>query len=94
MTEQFPQNTDEEAQRPRLDIDLSGSDGNVFDVVILARNKLEGDARTQFDLAIREATQPGAGKKYDDILAIVNSHMDLTDTSGLYPQYAPKPPEE
>ncbi len=92
--EQFPQANEEEQPRPRLDLDLSGPDGNVFDVVMLAREKLEGDARTKFDLAIREATQPGAGKKYDDILSIVNSHMDLTDTSGLYPQYAPKPPEE
>lgn len=90
--EQSPQNNEQE--RPRLDIDLSGPDGNVFDVVMLAREQLEGDARTLFERAINEAMQPGAGKKYEDILAIVNSHVALTDTSEMYPQYAPKPPEE
>jgi hypothetical protein len=33
-------------------------------------------------------------KKYHDILGIVNTYMDLVDTSGMYESYAPKQPEE
>lgn len=38
-----------------------------------------------------EARKPGAGKNYEDILAMVNEYVELVDTSvsGRYPQYKP-----
>ncbi|HVB24077.1 MAG TPA: hypothetical protein VNG51_19220 [Ktedonobacteraceae bacterium] len=83
-----------EQERPRLDIDLSGPDGNVFMVIGMARQQLEEDTLKEFNREIWEATQHGSGKKYADILGIVNSYMDLIDTSGMYEAYAPKPPEQ
>ena len=59
----------------------------------MARAKLEGDARKELNQVIWEATQQGSGRTYNDLLAIVNSYMDLTDTSGLFEAYAPQPPE-
>jgi hypothetical protein len=86
--ERSPQgNESDEQVRPRLDIDLQGPEGNVFILFIRAREQLEGDALKSFNKEIWDVTQIGSGKKYDDILAIVNSYMELTDTSGLYPAY-------
>ena len=81
-----------EPVRPRLDIDLSGPDGNVFMVIGKARQQLEGEQLEQFEREINDAISLGV-KKYHDILAIVNSYMDLTDTSGMYEAYAPKEPD-
>lgn len=83
--ERSPQNNEQE--RPRLDIDLQGPDGNVFMLFIRARAQLEGDALKAFNREVWDATQAGSGKKYGDILAIVDSYMELMDTSGLYPAY-------
>lgn len=83
-----------EQQQPRLDIDLSGPDGNVFMVITRARQQLEGNALVGFNEDIHMATQPGVGTTYADILDIVNSYMTLTDTSATYEAYAPKPPED
>jgi hypothetical protein len=42
--EQFPQaNKGNEQERPRLEVDLSGPDGNVFMVIVLAGRQLEGE---------------------------------------------------
>ena len=93
--ERSPQgNEKNEPERPRLDIDLAGPDGNVFNVIGKARAVLEGDARKEFNQVIWEAAQRGSGKTYMDILGIVNSYMDLTDISGTYEMYAPNPPDE
>lgn len=85
--EQLPQNNETEQARPRLDIDLRGPEGNVFILFIRARAELEGEALINFNREIWDATQHGSGKTYSDILGIVNSYMELTDTSGLYPAY-------
>lgn len=92
--ERFPQSDEHEHAWPRLDIDLSGEDGNAFAVIMMARRLLEGDPLKQFNREIWEATQVGSGKTYMDMLAIVNSYMDVTDTSGMYEAYAPKWAEE
>lgn len=85
--EQLPQNNEGEQVRPRLDIDLQGPEGNVFILFIRARAELGGDELKSFNKEIWDATQHGSGKTYNDILAIVNSYMELIDTSGLYPAY-------
>ncbi|SRR6266487_154137 len=92
--EQFPQaNEGNEPERPRLDVDLRGPDGNVFMLLALARRQLEGEALKDFNRTVWEATQAGAKTTYDDMLGIVNSFMTLTDTSATYPDYAPQPPQ-
>ncbi len=86
--EQAPQNnSEEEYHRPYLDIDLSGPDGNVFNVISMARQHLTGHALASFNQTLWQWTEVGSGKKYDDILALVNDYMDLQDTSDTYPQY-------
>ena len=77
-------------QRPQLDIDLSGPEGNVFIVIMRAREQLEGPALMGFNVDTRMAMQPGLGTRYEDILDIVNGYTDLLDTSGMYPQYGPQ----
>lgn len=84
--EQAPQLN--QPERPPLSLDLSGPDGNVFAVIGLAHAQLAGGAQELFMAAIREATEPGAGKRYEDILGIVNAYTRLVDTSGLYPAYS------
>ncbi len=74
--------------RPTLTLDLTGPDGNVYKVIVLAMQLLSGESLERFREVITEATQPTAGKRYQDILAIVNSHVRLIDRSGLYPEYA------
>ncbi len=91
--EDFPQSNENEQERPRLDVDLSGPDGNVYMVITKAREQLTGKALMGFNEDIWMATQVGAGKNYTDILDIVNSYMTLTDTSAMYEAYAPKPPK-
>ena len=92
--EQFPKaNEGNEQERPRLDINLSGPDGNVFMVIGMARRQLEGEALKEFNRTISEATQAGRKTTYDDILGIVSSYMELTDTSSTYAAYAPQPPQ-
>lgn len=75
-------------ERPTLTLDLSGPEGNVFVVMSLARTLLSGEPLMDFNRAIGEATLITAGKKYEDILAIVNSYVRLIDRSALYPAYA------
>jgi hypothetical protein len=83
-------NNEQEAQRPHLDIDLSGPDGNVFMVIGIARRQLDGEALKEFNRTIWEATQQGSNITYDGILAVVNIYTDLLDTSNMYPQYGPQ----
>jgi hypothetical protein len=75
-------------ERPTLMVDLSGPDGNAFIVITLARALLSGQPLTEFNRAIGQATLMLPGKQYEDILAIVNTYVRLTDASGLYAQYA------
>src|SRR5712691_4193112 len=74
--------------RPTLTLDLTWTDGNVYKVIVLAMQLLRGEPLERFREAITEATQPTAGKRYQDILAIVTSYARLIDRSGLYPEYA------
>ncbi len=75
-------------ERPILTLDLSGPDGNVFMVIGHARALLGGEELDKFNDEVRAAIAPGAGKKYKDVLAIINTYVRLVDSSGLYPEYA------
>lgn len=78
--------------KPVLRLDLSGPSGNVYFVIGYASQLLTGMMLEHFKEAIDAATQPGAGKSYKDILAIVHTYVMLVDTSGMYAEYAePKP---
>jgi hypothetical protein len=76
------------SERPILKLDLSGSDGNVFVVMGLARTMLAGSMQQHLDQDLNEATEPGKERKYEAILEIVNRYVRLIDTSGMYPDYA------
>jgi len=76
------------SERPILKLDLSGSDGNVFVVMGLARTMLAGSMQQHLDQDLNEATEPGKERKYEVILEIVNKYVKLIDTSGMYPDYA------
>src|SRR6266487_3021821 len=92
MMEGLPQHNEQgsEVERPMLDIDLSGPDGNIFPVVSMARQVLTDEARKQFNQAVWEATEVGSGTTYTGLLALVNASADLLDTSNTYPQYGPE----
>lgn len=85
--EQRPQDNEQDYHRPPLEIDLSGPDGNVFNVISIASAHLTGHALEEFNQSIWQNTEVGSGKTYQDILQVVNTYLDLTDTSNLYPQY-------
>jgi hypothetical protein len=76
------------SERPLLKLDLSGSDGNVYVVMGLARTLLSGQMLEHLDADLNEATTPGQEKKYAEILAIVDKYVHLVDTSGIYREYA------
>ncbi len=75
-------------ERPTLTLDLSGPDGNVFLVIGHTRSLLTGQMLDHFNTDIREAVRPGTGKKYEDILRIVNKYVRLVDRSRMYTNYA------
>lgn len=77
-----------EPERPLLSLDLAGEQGNVYAVIVHARHALPLEAQELFRQEIQAATAPDARKTYEDILGIVNTHVDLVDTSNTYPQYA------
>lgn len=86
-------NESEPPERPKLDVDLSTWDGHWFNLINAARQRLQGEARKEFNQVIWEATQVGSGVTYNGLLDIINAYMDLTDTSGTYTTYAPKLPD-
>jgi hypothetical protein len=88
--EQLPrpdEQADDEYTRPHIEIDLQGPDGKLFNVISIARQHLTGHALQSFNQTVWAYTEYGAGKTYDDMLGLVNTYMDLLDTSDLYPQY-------
>jgi hypothetical protein len=92
--EQSPQNNEHEPPaRPKLEVDLTTWDGHWFNLINAARQRLEGDARKEFNQVIWEATQVGSGVTYNGLLGIINAYMDVTDTSGTFAAYAPKLPD-
>lgn len=76
--------------RPRLVIDLQGTNGNIYMVIAKARQLVPSDQLDTFINATLDAQRPGANKIYEDMLAIINSHVELVDSSGTYPAYADK----
>ena len=74
--------------KPRLVIDLKGTDGNIYVVIGKARQIVPADQLDAFINAILDAQRPGANKTYEGMLAIINSYADLVDSSGTYPEYA------
>jgi hypothetical protein len=83
----------DQPKRPKLAIDLSSGDGHWFNLINAARQQLEGDTRKEFNQLMWEATQHGSGVTYNGLLEIINTYMDLTDTSGVFEAYAPRLPE-
>lgn len=73
--------------KPRLEIDLQGTSGNIYMVIGKARQIVPSEQLNEFINAYLDAQRPGANKTYEDMLAIVNQYVELIDTSGLYPQY-------
>jgi hypothetical protein len=88
--ERFPQGNEQNGpeQPQTLNLDLSGPDGNVFFVIGSALERLEGEELKDFKKIISGVMAPGTGRRYEDILAIVNSYVRLVDTSGTHPDYA------
>lgn len=76
--------------KPKLIIDLQGPDGNIYMVIAKARQLVPSDQLDGFMNAILDAQRPGANKTYEDMLAIINSYVELADSSGTYPAYADK----
>jgi hypothetical protein len=75
-------------ERPLLNLDLSGPEGNVFVVIGRTREMLTGLMLEHFNTEIGTATLINQGTTYTDILAIVNRYVRLIDRSGLYADYA------
>lgn len=73
--------------RPRLLIDLQ-QNGNIHMVIAKARQIVPSDQLDRFIIATLDAQRPGANKTYQDMLAIINSYVELVDSSGQYPEYA------
>lgn len=76
--------------KPRLEIDLHGTNGNIYLVFGAARQVVPSDQLNRFIEAMLDATKPDAHKTYDDLLAIINQYVELVDTSGEYALYSPQ----
>lgn len=87
--EQLPNSNEYEPHlRPELRLDLSGGDALPFNLVTAAMKQIEGDELARLNQSVWLATQIGSGATYDDLLRIVDLHVDLVDTSGTFPLYA------
>jgi hypothetical protein len=73
--------------KAKLAIDLRATERNMYLVIGKARQIVPSEQLNEFISAYLDAQQPGVNKSYEDMLALVNHYVDLTDTSGLYPQY-------
>lgn len=80
--------------KPKLAIDLQGTDGNIYMVIAKARQIVPSEQLDDFINATLDAQLPGAGKTFGDLLAIISTYVGLVDSSGLYPEYADNSPEE
>ena len=76
--------------KPRLEIDLQGTNGNIYMVIGKARQIVPSEQLDGFINATLDAQRLGANKTYEDMLAMINQYIELIDTSGLYPAYSSK----
>jgi len=74
--------------KPTITIDLR-QDGNAHMVIAKARQIVPSEHLNDFLNATLDAQKPGAHKTYEDMLAIIDQYVEIIDTSGDYPQYAP-----
>ena len=80
--------------KPRLEIDLQGTNGNIYVVIGKARQIVPGEQLNDFLRELLDAAMPGVHTTYEDMLAIIHKYVELSDTSGLYPQYGGRPMDE
>ncbi len=86
--EQIPQgNEHHEHERPVLSIDLAISAGNEHAVISYAWSLLAVDEKERFRQDVQAVTTPGAGMSYEDVLATVNTYVELVDVSNTHPKY-------
>jgi hypothetical protein len=76
--------------KPRLEIDLQGTDGNIYVVIGKARQIVPSEQLDDFLRELLDAAMPGVHKTYEDMLAIIHKYVEVIDTSGLYLQYGGK----
>lgn len=87
--EQFPeQNENTEQGRPLLVLDLSDFDRAVYSAIGSAQNLLAGEYLDNFNTIVRDAMEPGRGRRTEDMLAIFNSYFYFMDSSGTFPAYS------
>lgn len=92
--ERFPNSDEKSHEWPKLEVDLTTWDGHWFNLVTAAQARLEGEALQHFNREIGELLWRGDGATLNDLLATINAHMDLIDTSGAFSEYAPQPSNE
>lgn len=91
--ERFPESDAEHHEWPKLEVDLTTWDGHWFNLVTAAQERLEGEALKHFNREIGELLWRSNNSTLNDLLATINAHMDLIDTSGAFTEYAPQQPE-
>lgn len=94
LLEHYSNGGEQMSKKPGLIIDLKGTDGNIYMVTAKARQLVPSEQLNDFLNEILDAQLPGANKTYEDMLAIIDKYVNLEDSSGTYPDYAPHPDEE
>jgi len=92
--ERQPESNDPERTWPKLEVDLTTWNGHWFNLVCAAQDRLEGEKLKAFNREVGELLWRGDGATVNDLLATINAHMDLVDTSGAFSEYAPQPGPE
>lgn len=92
--EKFPESDENKHEWPKLEVDLTTWDGHWFNLVAAAQERLEGDKLKDFNREVGELLWQNNAATLNDLLATINAHMDLVDTSGAFEAYAQQPPLE
>lgn len=81
-----------ERARPVLSFNAQDETGQISALVARAQELLDGDERRRFMQMMNGLRSDGETVRfhvYDDVLALINRHVALEETSGTYTQYAP-----
>ena len=68
-------NESDEVRKPRLEVDLSGPDGNIFAILRLAGKLLDTKSQDEMRRKVRKSGS------YENAIKAINEYVELIDTN-------------
>lgn len=90
--ERSRQNSEHNQARPVISFNPNDETGSISAIIARAQELLDGEEKQRFMQMVNGLKGDGEVVRfhvYDDLLALINNHVALEDTSGVFDQYAP-----